>query len=146
LPVLKRNFIDNGKVALFFMHFPLEQIHGSAIRASLVASCAGDQGKFWALHDVLFRDRAWVRNEVLPADARALGIDESALAKCTSGRTSRIVSDRAIGRELGVTATPTFFLGNIDGGGVMHVLRRMRGALPYETFMQAIEGLAGGHQ
>ena len=48
LPVLKRNFIDNGKVALFFMHFPLEQIHGSAIRASLVASCRdGQDGWRW---------------------------------------------------------------------------------------------------
>jgi protein-disulfide isomerase len=45
-------------VALAFMHFPIVQIHPNAGNASLVAICAGKQGKFWEMHDLLFARQA----------------------------------------------------------------------------------------
>ena len=45
-------------VALAFMHFPIVQIHPNAGNASLVAICAGQQGKFWEMHDLLFARQA----------------------------------------------------------------------------------------
>ena len=36
------------------MNFPIVQIHPNAGNASLVAVCAGQQGKFWEMHDLLF--------------------------------------------------------------------------------------------
>jgi protein-disulfide isomerase len=47
-------------VALAFLHFPIVQIHPNAGNASLVAVCAGKQGKFWEMHDLLFaRQTEW---------------------------------------------------------------------------------------
>lgn len=47
-----------GEIALAFAHFPLSQIHPNAEAAHVAAECAGEQGKFWEMHDLLF-DRQW---------------------------------------------------------------------------------------
>ena len=47
-----------AEVALAFAHFPLSQIHANAEAAHVAAECAGEQGKFWEMHDLLF-DRQW---------------------------------------------------------------------------------------
>lgn len=47
-------------VAIAFLHFPISQIHANAGNASVVAICAGEQGKFWEMHDLLFaRQTEW---------------------------------------------------------------------------------------
>ena len=47
-------------VAIAFLHFPITQIHPNAGNASLAAVCAGEQGKFWQMHDLLFqRQNEW---------------------------------------------------------------------------------------
>ena len=49
-------------VSLAFVHFPILQIHPNAGNASAVAICAGEQGKFWPMHDLLFkRQQEWER-------------------------------------------------------------------------------------
>ena len=47
-----------GELALAFAHFPLSQIHPNAEAAHAAAECAGEQGKFWEMHDLLF-ERQW---------------------------------------------------------------------------------------
>ncbi len=44
-------------VALAFLHFPIVQIHPNAGNASVAAYCAGQQGRFWEMHDILFREQ-----------------------------------------------------------------------------------------
>jgi protein-disulfide isomerase len=46
------------EVALAFLHYPITQIHPNAGNASVVAICAGEQGKFWEMHDLLFARQA----------------------------------------------------------------------------------------
>jgi len=47
-------------VALAFLHFPIVSIHPNAGNASAGAVCAGEQGKFWQMHDLLFsKQDAW---------------------------------------------------------------------------------------
>jgi protein-disulfide isomerase len=47
-------------VAMAFLHFPITQIHPNAGNASVAAICAGEQGKFWEMHDLLFaRQQEW---------------------------------------------------------------------------------------
>ena len=53
-------------VAFAFLHFPIAQIHPNAANASLAAICAGEQGKFPQMHDLLFqRQNDWAK---LPAN------------------------------------------------------------------------------
>jgi protein-disulfide isomerase len=47
-------------IAIAFLHFPIVQIHPNAANASAAAICAGEQGKFWQMHDLLFvRQAEW---------------------------------------------------------------------------------------
>ena len=49
-------------VAIAFLHFPLTQIHPNAATAHAAAECAGNQGEFWGMHDLLFeRQDEWSR-------------------------------------------------------------------------------------
>lgn len=60
---LKRTRAQLGNdVALAFLHFPIVQIHPNAGKASLAAVCAGEQGKFSQMHDILFsRQNEWAK-------------------------------------------------------------------------------------
>lgn len=61
LPQLKKEYIDTGKVKLFYRQFPLTSIHPNAQIAAEAAECANEQGKFWEYHDILFTNQAsWV--------------------------------------------------------------------------------------
>lgn len=58
-PLLKKFGSD---ISLAFLHFPLTQIHPNAGNASVAAICAGEQGKFWQMHDLLFaRQDEWAQ-------------------------------------------------------------------------------------
>ena len=57
LSTLKRDYIDTGKVRYVFRDYPLAQIHPQARKAAEAAHCAGDQGKYWEMHDRLFRNQ-----------------------------------------------------------------------------------------
>jgi protein-disulfide isomerase/outer membrane murein-binding lipoprotein Lpp len=58
LPDIRAQIGDD--VAIAFLHFPLTQIHPNAASAHAAAECAGEQGKFWEMHDLLFeRQGEW---------------------------------------------------------------------------------------
>ncbi|MFH1896111.1 MAG: thioredoxin domain-containing protein [bacterium] len=89
---IKEKYINTGKVRLVFKAIPG---HGQlALKASEAALCAGDQGKFWEYHDVLFAKQAdWYSEEAtdeslavnLKAYAADLGLNESEFEKCLNG-------------------------------------------------------------
>lgn len=55
---LKKDYIDTGKVKFYYRDFPLPQIHPGAQKSAEAARCAGDQGKYWEYHDLLFENQA----------------------------------------------------------------------------------------
>lgn len=60
LPEIRKYIGEN--VALAFLHFPLAQIHPNAAAAHVAAECAGAQGKFWEMHDLLYEEQdEWSR-------------------------------------------------------------------------------------
>jgi hypothetical protein len=57
---IDQNYVETGKVQFIYHDFPLRNVHPNAVKAGEVARCAGDQGKFWPMHDLLFsRQREW---------------------------------------------------------------------------------------
>ena len=56
LPTLRSQLGDDVKLA--FMHFPITAIHPNAGYAAVASICAGDQGAFWEMHDLLFARQA----------------------------------------------------------------------------------------
>jgi protein-disulfide isomerase len=118
------------KVRWAFRHFPLG-FHTQAPKAGEAAVCAGDQGKFWAMHDHLFANPGKLSVPDLKASAADLGLDTAAFDQCLdSGRhADRIASDSEAGARYGVSGTPAFF---ING-------RPLIGAQPFEAFAQVID-------
>lgn len=116
-PPLRAEFIENGQVQLVYYDFPLGGGHRWSFLASRAARCAGDEGKFWEYHDLLFaRQRDWMYSNTAPvADleklGEPLGLGED-FSKCLrSDKYQDVVTyNRALGNALGVRGTPTLFM------------------------------------
>ena len=143
VPEIEREYVRTGKVRYVFRDFPLEAIHPQAFRAAEAARCAGEQGKFWEMHDRLFAHQHALGPEDLIAHAEAVGLNVARFRRCLeSGRfAERIRRDLSEGRRAGVRGTPSFFLGFAEPGGKVRVMRILRGAHPYGAFRQVIEEL-----
>src|SRR5262245_32664588 len=108
--------------------FPLESIHPLAFKAAEAALCAGDQGKYWNMHTRLFANQRALAPADLAAHAQALGLDQAAFDQCLEGgRKAPIVRrDLADGQKAGITGTPTFLLGVVDGKGTVEIVPTIR--------------------
>lgn len=141
LPQIEADYIKTGKVKYVFYDFPLS-FHENAFKAAEAAHCAGDQGKYWEMHDRLFNNQTALKD--LTPYAQAIGLDMSKFQKCLdSGKyAAEVRKDTADGQNAGVSGTPTFYLGvtNSDDSEVKAV-GKMVGAKPYGSFKQAIDNL-----
>jgi protein-disulfide isomerase len=118
------------RLQIVFRHFPLPS-HKDAPKASEAALCAGEQRKFWEMHDRLFANQGHLQIPDLKQRAADLLLDTAKFDACLdSGRyASRVQADVADGSRYGVTGTPAFF---ING-------RPLVGAVPYESFARLID-------
>lgn len=143
-PQLEQEYVKTGKVKLVLRDNPLEAIHPFAFKAAEAAHCAGEQGRFWEMHDRMFDNiRALSRND-LAASAKALGLDEAKFGACldAGGRAARIREDIAEANAIGAQGTPNFFVALTEPGeGKVTAVRVIRGAHPYAAFKEAIDGL-----
>jgi protein-disulfide isomerase len=122
--------VYGDQVRFAFRHFPLD-FHAQAEKAGEGAACAGEQGKFWEMHDLLWTNTAKLQVPDLKAHAVTLGLDAAAFGQCLdSGRYAHLVeSDLQAGQGYGVSGTPAFF---VNG-------RPLVGAQPFEAFAQVID-------
>lgn len=112
--------------------------HKQAMQASRAAACARSQSSYWQMHTRLFARPGQFLPEQLLAHARELGLDMGHFATCLSaGSTSDTDVDRALGQRLGVSVTPTFFMGRIVGDEV-EIKWKPIGAQPIEAFREII--------
>jgi protein-disulfide isomerase len=140
LPTIEHEYIDTGRVRLVFRYDPLEAIHPHAFAAARAAACAARQGRFWGLHDRIFAGAAALDGGTLEADATGLGMDTAMFNACLAGNDrDRINRDQAEAKRVGVTGTPGFLVGPIQAGGLVHVTRRLVGALPVSVFRSALD-------
>lgn len=142
LPQIERDYIATGKVRYVFRDFPLESIHPQALQAAEAAHCAGEQGRYWEMHDRLFSNQQALAAERLVEHAAALELEAGSFKQCLeSGKyVERIREDIAEGRKLSVTGTPTLLLGT-SAGGSMENVRILRGAHAYALLKQEIDKL-----
>lgn len=119
-----------GKVRRVFKDFPLPN-HPLAPKAAEAARCAGDQGKYWEMHDRLFANQGALEVTDLKQTAGSLGLKQADFDQCLdSGKwTAKVQADLAQGEKLGVNSTPTVY---VNG-------RPLIGAQPFEQFKQVID-------
>ena len=144
---LKTQYIDTGKVRYVFRDFPLDQIHPQARKAAEAAHCAGEQSKYWEMHDALFNNQRALKLDDLKGYARQLGLDISAFGGCLDGgkHATTVSQHHAAGSEFGVTGTPAFFVGKSSSDGTIEATS-IRGAQPITAFRQAIDRLLEDHK
>ncbi|WP_439610581.1 DciA family protein [Reyranella sp.] len=134
MPVLKRDWIDTGKLKLVHRHFPSDAI---ATRASLLAECAGPD-KFFAAVDTIFRTQVqWMTAPDPAAELMTvlagLGVGEAEAQACLSNDRllDKVIADVQSGQALGVNSTPTLFIneqpyGNPGGiDAIVAILRQV---------------------
>jgi protein-disulfide isomerase len=120
---LKADFGD--KLTLTYKDFPLP-MHARAEKAAEATRCASKQGKYWELHDEIFRSKE-LDVDQLKAQARALKLDATEFDKCLdSGEEAAVVeTDRKEGARLGINGTPAFFInGHFLSGAVDYAALR----------------------
>ncbi len=113
------------------------------MKAAEATHCAGEQGKYWEMHDRLFANQREIARPELSKHAQALGLDVAAFDRCLDAGKSvaRIRKDIAEAQKLQARGTPTFFIGLTDPNGSQVKATRMVGAQPYQALKDAIERL-----
>ncbi|HYL93423.1 MAG TPA: DsbA family protein, partial [Alphaproteobacteria bacterium] len=138
-------YVKTGKVHYIFRDFPLESIHPLALKAAEAAHCAGDQGKYWEMHDRLYKNQQNLAANELAGHATALSLDMPKFQQCLdSGKYTALVrQNEADGQKVGVRGTPAFFLGSPDPKDAkrMKAVSMLSGAQPFTAFKDAIDKL-----
>jgi protein-disulfide isomerase len=122
------------RVRFVYRHFPLEGVHPHALQAALAAEAAGAQGKFWPMHDLLFKSQSHLKLPQLRGYAESLELDMARYDADMAGQLylERVREHIESGEKSGVRGTPTFF---VDGAiqdvsfGLQHLFERVEEAL-----------------
>ncbi len=138
-PVLKKEYVDTGKVRFIFREFPLDQV---ALAAFMLVRCAAgdDARKFDAITSMLMKTQGtWVRNprEELMKLMRMAGLNDEQFGACLKNEQlakNMMNSARNASRDLGVHSTPTFFINDL----------RITGRMPIEEWRKLLDAELAG--
>jgi protein-disulfide isomerase len=127
---IQSEYIDTGKVKLVYRDFPLS-FHANAQKSAEAAECAGEQDKFWEMHDLLFERGVTGGVTAFKQFAAELGLDTGDFNTCldTGAMAAETAKDMADGGQAGVRGTPGFV---ING-------QLVSGAQPFSNFKQIID-------
>jgi protein-disulfide isomerase len=143
-PMLKSEFINNGRLRLTYYDFPLSGgIHTHSFVAARAARCAGDQEKFWDYHDRLFAtQQQWSYSSSIPVDflvdlAQQTGLDAKTFESClrSDQHADVVTANKMLGEALRVGGTPTVFINGTE----------LRNWGNYDDVKRAIEMAGGGN-
>jgi len=121
-------------VRMVFRDFPLS-FHPRAIPAAVAANCAGEQDKYWEMHDLLMSNQRALEEADLAGHASTLQLDLAKWNTCRQdpSQTAEVMKDFEDGQAVGVSGTPAFFI-----NGIM-----ISGAQPFEEFKRIIDAELG---
>ena len=132
VPTIEQILKEYGdQVRVVWRHFPLTSIHPYAQKAAEAAECAGEQGKFWEMHDILFDNQSALDTASLKSYAKDLGLNQTQFDSCLDdGKyTSKVQAQAQEAVAAGVTGTPATFVNS----------QIVKGAYPFDTFKQIID-------
>jgi len=126
---LKEDYGDQLRVV--YRQFPIDT-HPSAYGAAVASLCADEQGAFWEMHDLMFREQDQLDIESLKEKADRLGLDRASFDACLASDRfqDQIQDDMREASSLGVDGTPAVFVNGIPLPG---------GAVPYQTAVEIID-------
>jgi protein-disulfide isomerase len=122
----------DGKVRFNFRHFPLTQIHQRSMKAAEASVAAVQEGKFWEMHNMLFKHRRQLGTVSLREYAKEIGMtNKNLLAELVDSRYGwNVRADLLEGlNKRGVRTVPAFFINN----------QRYEGKISFAELGKAIE-------
>jgi len=146
LPDIKKQYIDTGKVKIVYRDFPLSFHDPMATTEAIAAECVRKQGgdtKYFEFHDKIFETTTSNGNgltvDQLYGFATDLGLSATDLQTCVEAREfeKEVKADLAYGSSIGVTGTPSFFIGKSGDSSIKGEL--VVGAQPFSVFKQLID-------
>jgi len=137
---LKKQYVDTGKLRFVLRDLPLG-FHQYAKPAAISAHCAGEQDKFWQMHDALFDGGGKFTQDDILSYAKMLGLENNAFKSClTSSRYNEgIEQDVKDANKAGITGTPGFVVGRTTDNMVRGTF--ISGTRPFSVFKAEIEKL-----
>jgi len=145
MPQLMAEYVNTGKVRYVFIDYPIAQLHPDAFKAHEAAACAGDQGKYWQMHDLLFTNSPARDASQLSTQAGLLGLDMQKFNACLNNgnggpHAAAIRASVARMQQLGVGGTPLVLIGlTPQPGAPLKVMSSVYGAMPYAEFKTALD-------
>jgi protein-disulfide isomerase len=132
IPKVIEEYVNTGKVKLVFRQYPTHQ----NFKAAEATKCAQEQGKFWEYHQTLFENYEALTITDLKKYAADLELDLNQFSQCLdSGKYfNSVQNDMDDAKGLGVSGTPTFFIGNEEKG-----YEKIVGANSFSEFQKIIE-------
>jgi protein-disulfide isomerase len=143
-PLIDKDYIQKGRVRYVFKNLPNKSGHPGAFRAHEAAACAGDQDKYWEMHDRLFANPTAQEQDDLVRYAKEISLDNASFEACLeSGKHAGLIeADIAEARKGGVNVSPVFAIGLTgDDPSSLTVMRVLVGAQPYHEFEKMIEAM-----
>jgi protein-disulfide isomerase len=139
--LLNETYIQTGKVALVFKHFPNRGL--DSMGAAVAAQCTNDQEKFWQFYNLLYDnqkqiDSGWVNKDNLKKfalDISGLNIQEFDSCFNSDKYKDFIENDIKLALSFGFRETPSFVIMNSNGSNPEF----LQGALPFPSFKAVID-------
>jgi protein-disulfide isomerase len=140
VPGIIKNYVNTGKVKLIFRQFPVHQDSSRRliVNPALASKCAQEQGKFWEYHIILFENYTDLSDISLRRYAMDISLNITQFSDClTSQKYMNVIQkDLGDGQALGVSGTPTFFIGNDEIG-----YQKVEGARSFSVFKSVIDSM-----
>ena len=137
---IQREFVATGRVRYVFRNYPLERIHSSAFAAARAAVCAQQQHRFMEMRSYLFANSQALASIDMSQAGAAVGADRALFTSCLIEAGASVVeSEKSEASRLGVTSTPTFFIGKRKADGTIRLITRIPGAMDYSYFKRGLD-------
>ena len=131
---MKETYIESGKVRYITRDFPLAN-HAEAAQAAVATRCAAKQGTFWEMRDELFVNQNRLSAKLYEELAKKLHLDIPLFSSCLKdlNELTAVDVEQAYGQSIGISGTPSFFIGRLDGETLVDI-KRITGAQSFTVF------------
>ena len=141
LPNLKKSYIDSGEVSFAVRNYPLS-FHPHAMNAAIAMRCVREQDKaaFWDMSEELFSHQDKLGKDFYTNLAKQQDLNLAQFKSCQDDPAQKQAIEKELkyAETVGVSGTPTFFVGHVKGNQLVDAVR-LEGAQPYTVFAEVID-------
>ena len=143
-PSILKDYVDTGKIIYVYRNNPLPFHEPNATDQAMAGECAKDQGKFWEMHDIIFKtttSNKGISKETLLTFPAKIGLNQTTFNTCFNANkyADRIKADVKDAAASGNSGTPGFVIGKYDAATGKVEGEVIKGAYPYTQFQTTID-------